>query len=154
MIHFWLLISSELSYLERKVFSRLLLSLVLFLGLSACSDKQLFSNLDNNELTVMLDKGVPMFDIRRSEEWKQTGVVEGSKKLTFVDKNGRLTPEFLPKFTSAVGKDEPVILICRTGNRTRALASHLTQELGYTNVHHVKNGITNWIRDGRSVVKN
>ena len=101
----------------------------------------------------MLEQDVMIIDIRRPEEWKQTGVVAGSQKLTAFDKGGRLNPNFLPTFTQSVGKDQPVILICRTGNRTRALSNVLSKELGYTNINNVKNGITSWIREGKPVTK-
>ena len=101
----------------------------------------------------MLNEGVTIIDIRRPEEWKQTGVVEGSQKLTSFDKGGRLKPEFLPTFMQNISKDQPVILICRTGNRTQALSNHLSRELGYTNIYNVKNGITHWIREGNPVTR-
>ena len=135
------------------MFKRWLFLLVLSVGLWGCSEEILYHNLDNKQLKSMLDQGVPIIDIRRPEEWQQTGIINGSKKLTFVDKSGRLLPDFLPQFTSAIAKDQPVILICRTGNRTSALARHLSKELGYTNIYNVKNGITSWMRDGGPVTK-
>jgi len=133
--------------------TRLLMLLALIVGLTACGEDALYTNLDNKQLKTMLEQGITIYDIRRPEEWKKTGVIEGSNTLTFVDKNGRLTPEFLPTFTSNVSKDQPVILICRTGNRTRALARHLTREMGYTNVYNVKHGISSWIRTGNPITK-
>jgi rhodanese-related sulfurtransferase len=113
-----------------------------------------FTNIDNQQLKTLQAQGIPVFDVRRPEEWKQTGVVEGSKRLTFVDENGKVTPDFVEKFTQAVGKNDPVILICRTGSRTNALASALTKQLGYTKVYNVKNGITRWISEGLPVERN
>ena len=135
------------------MFRRLLFLLILSVGLAGCSEEILYYNVDNQQLKTMLDQGVTIIDIRRPEEWKQTGVIDGSKKLTFVDKGGRLKPDFLPTFTGAISKEQPVILICRTGNRTSTLARHLSKELGYTNIYNVKNGITSWMRDGRPVTK-
>lgn len=122
-------------------------------ALAGCSAPP-YNNLDNEQLKAMLDKGVPIYDVRRAEEWRQTGVVAGSQLLTFVDDKGRVDPEFLPRFTQAVSKDDPVILICRTGNRTDVLGRYLVEKLGYTQVHNVRDGITRWIRDGRPVVRN
>ena len=99
----------------------------------------------------MLEQNTPVYDVRRPEEWRQTGVIEGSQLLTFVDGRGRLKPGFLARFTSAVAKDEPVILICRTGSRTNALARHLVEEMGFTKVYNVRNGISQWMSDGLPV---
>lgn len=131
-----------------------ILGLVLLVGaLSACSPPP-YTNLDNKELKALLEKGTPIYDVRRPDEWRQTGVIEGSQRLTFVDDNGRLIPDFLSRFTQAVGKNDPVILICRTGSRTDVLARHLIEKLGYTQVYNVRDGITNWIRAGLPVSRN
>lgn len=131
-------------------------NLFLFLAislLSACSEPP-YTNIDNQQLKALQAQGIPVFDIRRTDEWKQTGVVEGSKRLTFVDDKGRVNPEFVERFTQAVGKNDPVILICRTGNRTDVLGRALVEQLGYTKVYNVKNGITRWISEGLPLVRN
>lgn len=113
-----------------------------------------YTNLNNSELKTFLnEKNIAVYDIRRVDEWKQTGIIEGSKLLTFVDSRGQVKPDFIERFTSAVGKDEPVILICRTGNRTSTLARYLVEKMGYSQVYNVRNGISEWIREGRTVTK-
>ena len=42
-----------------------------------------YSNIDNAKLKELVNQGVVLVDIRRKEEWQQTGVVEGSKTITF-----------------------------------------------------------------------
>jgi len=120
--------------------------------LSACT-KPPYNNIDNGTLKTMLEQGVPIFDVRRPDEWRQTGVIKDSHLLTFVDGSGRVKPDFLTKFTSTVDKNEPVILICRTGNRTSSLARHLVEKMGYTQIYNVHDGITRWISEGHSVVR-
>jgi len=124
--------------------------LLLVIALSGCTGPP-YSNLDNEQLETMLGRGVPIYDIRRVEEWHQTGVIEGSRLQTFVDGSGRVLPDFLAHLSQTVDKDDPVILICRTGNRTSTLARHLIEQKGYTQVYNVRNGITRWISDGRPV---
>ena len=132
-----------------KLFAFLFLAFIL----AACSEPP-YTNLNNTELEMLVSKGVPLYDIRRPDEWKQTGLVKGSHKLTFVDSSGKVNPDFISRFTQSVAKDEPVILICRTGNRTNALARHLIEQLGYSQVYNVRHGITDWIGEGREVVRN
>ena len=119
-------------------------------GLSACSELP-YTNVDNAQLQAMLEQNIAIYDVRRPEEWRQTGVIDGSELLTFVDANGRLKPDFLDRFTAATGKHDPVILICRTGSRTSTLARYLVEELGYTQVFNVRDGITRWISDDNPV---
>lgn len=125
---------------------------LLALGLGGCAEPP-YTNVDNAELKTLLAQGVPLYDIRRSEEWRSTGVVEGSRTLTYVDKSGRPNPEFLPRFAAEVGKNDPVVLICRTGNRTDKLARELMEKQGYTQVYNVRHGITRWIGANNVVVK-
>jgi rhodanese-related sulfurtransferase len=132
---------------------RLLGVVLLAVALGGCAEPP-YSNADNDQLKALLAQGVPIYDIRRPEEWRETGVVEGSRKLTFVDAGGRPNPEFLPRFNAEVGKNDPVILICRTGNRTDKLARELMEEQGYTQVYNVRHGITGWIAGNNPVVKN
>jgi rhodanese-related sulfurtransferase len=125
---------------------------LLLIGLSACGELP-YTNLSNPELQAMLDKNTPIYDIRRPEEWLKTGVIEESKLLTFVDASGRLKPDFLERFMAETDQHEPVILICRTGNRTGTLARLLVEQLGYTQVYNVRNGITEWIRASNPVIR-
>lgn len=111
-----------------------------------------YTNVDNKELQDLLDQGATLIDIRRPEEWKQTGIVEGSQTLTFFFASGRVNPQFIPRVQRLVEKDQPVVLICRTGNRTRAASEFLATELGYANVYNVKHGITGWIAEKYPVV--
>jgi len=131
---------------------RLLGSLLFIFALGGCTEPP-YTNVDNEQLKTLLTQGVPVYDIRRPEEWQQTGVVEGSRKLTFIDVSGRVSPEFLSRFATEVSRETPVILICRTGNRTDTLARHLVENLGYTQVYNVRDGITRWISAGNAVIK-
>lgn len=134
------------------MWQRVLVSMLLVGALAGCEEPP-YINIDNEELKLLLANGVPLYDVRRAEEWAQTGVVAGSRKLTFVDAEGRLNPGFLPLFSAEVAQDEPVILICRTGNRTDTLGRLLVEQLGYTQVYNVRDGIKRWISADNSVVK-
>jgi rhodanese-related sulfurtransferase len=130
--------------------NRTLGMLFVILGLSGCAEPP-YTNVDNEQLKVLIDQGVAVYDIRRVDEWQKTGVIAGSQKLTFVDANGKGSDKFLERFTTEVSKDEPVVLICRTGNRTDTLGRYLVEKLGYTQVYNVRDGITRWISAGNPV---
>jgi len=134
--------------------SLIFVALILVSGVifTAC-DRVAQADVDNVELKALIAQGVPIYDIRRSEEWRQTGVIEGSRLLTWVDAGGRVNPGFLPELSAAIGKDEPVILICRTGSRTSRLARELASEHGFSRVYNVEDGILRWIAEGNRVVR-
>lgn len=110
-----------------------------------------YSNINNAQLEKMMKDGVTVIDIRREEEWKQTGIIADSKPITFFQRNGSINQHFVPAFQALIKQDQPVILICRTGSRTRAASQAISQQLGYTKVYNVTHGITSWIRAKRPV---
>lgn len=110
-------------------------------------------NIDNAQLAELLAKGIPVIDIRTPGEWKQTGVVEGSHLLMAFDERGKLSPDFVPGLAKIAGPEDAVVLICRTGNRTGAIANALVQQLGYSQVYNVTNGIKRWIAEGGAVTR-
>ncbi len=113
-----------------------------------------YDDISNSELKSLLEEGgVTLVDIRRPEEWKQTGIVAGSEMITAFTKRGGLHPEFADKFLKRFTPEDRVIIICRTGNRTERLAQALVKELGWKNVYNVEKGITDWIRRGHPVEK-
>jgi len=121
------------------------------LGLAGCGEPP-YTNVDNAQLKTLLAEGVPLYDVRRPEEWRQTGVVAGSRPLTYVDGGGRVNPELLPRIQAEVAKDAPIALICRTGNRTDALARELAAQ-GYTRIYNVRDGIVRWIAEHNPVIR-
>lgn len=110
-------------------------------------------HIDNDELARLVASGAPIVDIRTAVEWKETGVLAGSHLITFFDERGRSDPPgWLEKLSGVAKPGEPIILICRTGNRTRVVAEFLDRQTGYKNVYNVKAGIYGWTRAGRPVV--
>ena len=123
--------------------------ILLFPGLSFAEVGQ----ISNAELKQLMDKNVPIIDIRRVDEWKKTGIVEGSHKLTFFDARGKYDMDkWLAELDKIAKKDQPFILICRTGNRTGQVSNFLDKKLGYQKVYNVKDGIKKWIKDGNEIV--
>ena len=134
---------------QRRLLPVLVVAVLLF-GVSACTEPP-YTNVDNAQLQAMLEQNIPLYDIRRADEWRQTGVIDGSKLLTFADANGRVKPDFLDRLTATVGKHDPLILICHTGSRTSTLARYLVENMGYTQVFNVRHGISHWIRDDNPI---
>ena len=110
-------------------------------------------HISSDQLQTLIDKKVTLIDIRRPEEWTQTGVVESSKKITFFSASGAINPNLVTELKKAAPADKPVVLICRTGSRTRVGAQMIQAQLGYKTVYNVEHGITKWIAEGRKTVK-
>ena len=110
-------------------------------------------DIDNAELARLAASGVPVVDIRTSGEWKSTGVIAGSRLLTFFDESGNAdTARWLASAKGFATPGQALILVCRSGNRTRAATQFLSQKAGYTTVYNVKQGMNGWLNDNRPVV--
>lgn len=106
-------------------------------------------DIDNQQLKALIDKGVPLVDVRTPKEWHDTGVVKGSRRLMFFDERGRYDiNSWLAELAAVAKPGEPVILICRSGNRSAKIATFLSQRTGYKTVYNVKNGIKQWLAEG------
>lgn len=109
-------------------------------------------DIDNAELASLMGSGIPVIDIRTAPEWQQSGIVPGSHLLTFFDERGQANPgAWLAAARNIAKPDEPVIVICRTGNRTKAVSRFLSEQAGYGTVYNVRSGIVSWAREGRAL---
>ena len=99
----------------------------------------------------MVKNGTKILDIRRPEEWLKTGVIKGSYKLTAFDKSGRFNRSFPPELSKISSPVEPIVIICRSGNRSSIIANMLAEQAGYRNVYNVAGGILKWIKTGNPV---
>ena len=89
----------------------------------------------------LIEKKVPMVDIRTIGEWKETGLVKGSIPIQFFNERGQYDiPAFLKELNAKVDTSKEFALICRTGSRTMMVAQFLSDELKYK-VIDIKGGI-------------
>jgi len=109
-------------------------------------------DIENAELATLSKSGVPVIDVRTAPEWEETGVVPGSRLLTYFDERGNANPDaWLEKVKVFAKPTDPVIVICRSGNRTKAVSQFLSKQAGYAKVYNVKHGIREWVKENRPV---
>jgi rhodanese-related sulfurtransferase len=70
------------------------------------------------------DENILLVDIRRPEEWVQTGVVEGAVLVTYTD-----AESFVARIAPMLEPGQPLALICRSGNRTSRAAREIAAKL-------------------------
>jgi len=106
------------------------------------------------EANAMVSEGkLLLIDLRTPEEWRQTGVPAGARRINVRDPEGPAA--FLEKVQGAVNGDKsrPIGLICRVGNRSTQ-AQKLLLAKGFANVVNVKEGVMGndsgpgWIKSG------
>ncbi len=124
-------------------------TLIFEVELLAVSKPLKLGQMNPDELLTAQAQGAVIVDIRREDEWQKTGIINGAKTITAFTKAGRLHQDFQQKFSSlAPSVKTPIVLYCRTGNRTNKLGNALVRQLGYSNLSHLRNGIKGWIKDG------
>jgi rhodanese-related sulfurtransferase len=130
---------------------RIILATLLFVAAFAARAEVV--DIDNAQFERLLKSGVPVIDIRTRPEWEETGIVQGSHLLTFYDERGRADPPaWLDKVKPIARPGDPVIVICRSGNRTKAVSQLLSRQAGYATVYNVRDGIKGWMRERNPVV--
>ena len=110
-------------------------------------------DVNNGQIKELSKNNIPIVDIRRSSEWDQTGVVPKSILLTFFDKEGNYNyDEWYEKLRLEIDQSKPIILICRTGRRTKIIAEMMDKKFDNV-IYNAKSGITSWIDEKLITVK-
>lgn len=113
--------------------------------LQACSPAVVLPSVSLEQARVEYESGkVLMIDIREPKE-HATGVAQGAVLLPMSQLAQRVAE--IPKQA-----DQPVLLICNTQNRSRAVTEAL-QEQGFTNIRYVNGGMSEWAKRGWPMVK-
>ena len=84
-----------------------------------------------------------LLDVRTPSEWEEDGYLEGATLIPHSelrDREGELPED----------KEAPVLLYCRSGNRSQQAAATL-QDLGFTDIIELESGITGWKDAGKVV---
>ena len=129
---------------------------LILLSIAACSPEagptltapEAFEKSQVGQLTLI--------DIRRPDEWRQTGVADGALRINMVHPQG--VTGFVQQVAAELDgqRDTPIGLVCRTGNRTTHMQKAL-QEAGFTQVYNIKEGMVGsaagpgWIARGLPV---
>jgi rhodanese-related sulfurtransferase len=135
--------------------SRVAAAALMLLSINACSQDtgptlaapDAFAQAQAGQLTLV--------DIRRPDEWRQTGVAQGALRINMAHPQG--AAGFVRQVEAEVSdKNAPIGLICRTGNRSTQMQQALAQA-GFTKVYNIKEGMAGsaagpgWIKRGLPV---
>ena len=90
-----------------------------------------------------------LVDVRSAEERKFVGHVPGSIHVAWATGTSLTrNPRFVREFEAKAGKDEPVLLLCRSGKRS-ALAAEALAKAGFTAIFNVLEGFEGEIDEHR-----
>ncbi len=104
-------------------------------------------DVNNEEMIKLSNVNIPIVDVRRSSEWDQTGVIPNSILLTFFDEEGNYNfDEWYEKLQLEINVTGPIILICRSGYRSKIVANMMDKELN-TTIYNAQSGMNSWISE-------
>ncbi|RFA30841.1 hypothetical protein CAI21_04855 [Alkalilimnicola ehrlichii] len=86
------------------------------------------------------EDGLLIVDIRQPDEWRETGVVPGAERISLRHPQGEAGLLAAFEALRAQEPERPIALICRTGNRSARLLSHLESH-GFTQIYNVREGM-------------
>lgn len=142
------------SYISANPSIHAMLGALLFLFAVTSSAAEL-KNISPEQLKSLQNSGALVIDIRTAKEWAAKGIIPDSNKLEFFNDQGEFDEK---KWLDGLNKlhtstEEPVILVCRSGNRSSMVGNYLTNKLGMNNIYHLQNGIMSWIKAGNKISK-
>ena len=128
-------------------------TLIFDVQLLATSWPPSLKELTTEQLLDAQKSGSVIIDIRSSNEWVETGIIAGAETVTAFSADGKLHSDFRKKFFSLFkSMDTPIVLYCRSGNRSKRLGNVLVNQGNYTNVSHLSKGIIGWQKDGKNTI--
>ena len=92
------------------------------------------------EASELMKAGVKLVDVRTKPELQYVGKIPGSLAIEWQTwPGGKPNAEFIGELAAAVGKDEPVMFLCRSGARSHG-AAEAAMRAGWKETYNVLEG--------------
>ena len=134
--------------MKKAIFLLTILCLSLFYGCKETSEKP--TGMDQITLvspeeakTLMQMENTQLVDVRTVEEF-ESGKIAGSVNLVYEE-------DFAEKI-AGLDKDQPVLVYCRSGNRS-AKCAEILKEAGFTKIYDLDGGLSKWRQEGNEVLE-
>ena len=109
-------------------------------------------DIDNRELSNLIEKEIKIVDVRTQNEWKSTGIIEGSILISLLDKKNKFIFEnWYEDFNKKISKNASVIFVCSLGVRSKYISNLINKKKPDLKIYNLKKGINNWIRSGNKI---
>ena len=109
-------------------------------------------NINNKELSNLIERKIKIIDVRTQNEWKSTGIIKGSFLISLLNKNKKfIFDDWYKMFYDKFGRDKSIIFICASGIRSNYISHLVKNKDPDLTVYNLKKGINNWIRSGYKI---
>ena len=111
-------------------------------------------DINNRELSNLIEKKIKIIDVRTENEWKSTGIIKGSFLISLLNENKKfIFEDWYEMFNNKFGKNKSIIFICASGIRSNYISHLVKNKDPDLTVYNLKKGINNWIRSGYKIEK-
>ena len=87
-------------------------------------------DIDNRELSNLIEKEIKIVDVRTQNEWKSTGIIKGSILISLLDKKNKFIFEnWYKDFNKKIFENESVIFVCAVGVRSKFISNLISKNL-------------------------
>ena len=109
-------------------------------------------NINNKELSNLIEKEIKIIDVRTQNEWKSIGIIKGSFLVSLLNKNKKfIFEDWFAMFDNNFGKNKSIIFICASGVRSNYISHLVQRKKPDLKIYNLKKGINNWIRSGNKI---
>lgn len=121
------------------------MALLLCTGLLAQTVPVIDGPVKIEQAEKLRSEGIQVLDVRTKEEW-DAGHLAGAKRVDFTEE------KFLEKSLTALDLKKPVLVYCRSGNRSKK-AAEILRKAGFPAVYEMEGGIVAWEAAGKPIEK-
>ena len=109
-------------------------------------------DINNKELSNLIEKKIKIIDVRTQNEWKSNGIIKGSFLRSLLNKNKKfIFEDWYKMFNNDFGRNKSIIFICASGVRSNYISHLVKNKDPDLIVYNLKKGINNWIRSGYKI---
>ena len=109
-------------------------------------------NIDNRELSNLIEKEIKIIDVRTQNEWKSTGIIKKSFLISLLNKNKKfIFEDWYAMFENKFGKNESIVFICASGVRSNYISHLVQRRKPDLKIYNLEKGINHWIRSGNKI---
>ena len=109
-------------------------------------------DINNRELSNLIEKKIKIIDVRTQNEWKSNGIIKGSFLRSLLNKNKKfIFEDWYKMFNNKFDRNKSIIFVCASGVRSNYISHLVKKKKPDLIVYNLKKGINDWIRSGNKI---
>ena len=109
-------------------------------------------DINNRELSNLIEKEIKIIDVRTQSEWKSMGIIKGSYLISLLNKNKKfIFEDWFAMCETKFGNNGSIVFICASGVRSNYISHLVKKKKPDLIVYNLKKGINHWIRSGYKI---